>query len=90
MRMLKALQHHLDIAYLPYHARMLRKAGYAVSTIAKILKVKPKNIKAWCQFRDLHPKHRIGIATYKTLPRHRQKRITAYHYQTHLASREQL
>ena len=90
MKTLKTLQHHLDIAYLPYHARLLRKAGYAVSTIAKMLKVKPKRVKAWCQFHDLHPKHRIGMSTYRTCPQHRKDRINDYHRRTHLNNSEQL
>lgn len=87
---LKELQHHLDIAYLPYHARLLRKAGYAVSTIANILKVRTKEVKDWCQSRHLNPKHRISLSTYKRSPRHRQNRIDTYHRQTRLTNAEQL
>ena len=90
MRTFKELQHHLDIAYLPYHARLLNKAGYAVSTIAKMLKVRPKQVKAWCQSFHLNPKHRIRMATYQKVPRHRQQRINAYHRQTYLTNSEQL
>ena len=86
---LKELQHHLDIAYLPYHARLLRKTGYAVSTIANRLKVRVEQVKEWCQSRDLNPKYRISLSTYKRSPRHRQNRIDTYHRQTRLTNAEQ-
>lgn len=85
---LKILQHEIDLAYLPYRARMLFKQGYAISTIARLLDVKVKRIKDWCRGTWLHPKYRPRGSTYRKSPEHRKARFNDYHRSTYFTKSE--
>ena len=87
---LKVLQHEIDLAYLPYRARMLYKHGYAYSTIASLLGVKIKQIREWCRDTWLPPKYRPRRQTYLKSPEHRRKRLDGYHRDTYLTKKRTL
>ena len=85
---LKARQYEIDLAVLPYRARMLYKQGYAFSTIARHLDVKVKKIRDWCRGTWLHPKYRPRMETYAKSPEHRRKRLDGCHRKTYLTKKE--